>query len=71
MIKQYKNEQMSIPENEQSNLLALTQLVLNSFLDDQIRGTRMLDAIETREITDFFIMLEKCLWHGFKAPIGF
>lgn len=58
-------------ENEQSNLLALTQLVLNSFLDDQIRGTRMLDATETREITDFFIMLEKCLWHGFKAPIAF
>lgn len=57
-------------ENERSNLLALTQLVLNSFLDDQIRGTRILDALETREINDFFIMLEKCLWHGFKTPVS-
>uniref|UniRef100_A0A915N7L2 RUN domain-containing protein n=1 Tax=Meloidogyne javanica TaxID=6303 RepID=A0A915N7L2_MELJA len=55
-------------ENERSNLLALMRLVLNSLLDDQIRGTRILDLVESQVISDFFIIFEKCLWHGFKVP---
>ncbi|KAI1732784.1 FYVE zinc finger domain-containing protein [Ditylenchus destructor] len=54
-------------ENEHNNLVAITQLVLNSFLDDAIRGNRVIDA-ENREICDLLIMLEKILWHGFKNP---
>lgn len=55
-------------ENERSNLLALMRLVLNSLLDDQIRRTRILDLVESQVISDFFIIFEKCLWHGFKVP---
>ncbi|KAL3080791.1 hypothetical protein niasHS_014896 [Heterodera schachtii] len=54
-------------ENERNNLLAIFHLVLNSLLDDSIRSNRMLlEGVETREISDFFVMFEKVIWHGFR-----
>lgn len=64
----FKTQFLTLVENERSNLLALMRLVLNSLLDDQIRRTRILDLVESQVISDFFIIFEKCLWHGFKVP---
>ena len=68
ILPKIKREIILFTENERSNLLALMRLVLNSLLDDQIRGTRILDLVESQVISDFFIIFEKCLWHGFKMP---
>lgn len=57
-----------LKENERNNLLAIFHLVLNSLLDDSIRSNRMLlEGVETREISDFFVMFEKVIWHGFRT----
>lgn len=57
---------MDFAENERSNLLAITHLVLNSFLDNAIRGNRLLEA-DTTILLDFNGLLERILWHGFKG----
>jgi hypothetical protein len=40
--------------------------VLNTFIDQAICGSRMFES-DTQELADLLLMLEKVLWHGFKA----
>lgn len=42
---------------------------MNTFLDKAICGNRMFE-VDTQELADLLLMLEKVLWHGFKA-LGF
>uniref|UniRef100_A0A1I7YUF9 NR LBD domain-containing protein n=1 Tax=Steinernema glaseri TaxID=37863 RepID=A0A1I7YUF9_9BILA len=53
-------------ENERKNLALITRLVLRSFLEQSMRGARILET-DTQDISDLFIMLEKSLWHGFRS----
>uniref|UniRef100_A0A7E4UN34 FYVE-type domain-containing protein n=1 Tax=Panagrellus redivivus TaxID=6233 RepID=A0A7E4UN34_PANRE len=53
-------------ENERNNLSVVAKLILNTFLDATVRGSRTLD-IDTQELVDLLVILEKSLWHGLKA----
>lgn len=55
-----------VAENERSNLVAITRLLLNALLDNVIRETRLLDA-DSRELADLLIIFERALWHGFRT----
>uniref|UniRef100_A0A914ZY40 FYVE-type domain-containing protein n=4 Tax=Parascaris univalens TaxID=6257 RepID=A0A914ZY40_PARUN len=56
-------------ENERSNLLVITRLVLRAFLEETMKlRHRMLES-DTQQLADLFMMLEKVLWHGFKSSM--
>ncbi|WKY07660.1 hypothetical protein Q1695_007262 [Nippostrongylus brasiliensis] len=55
-------------ENERTNLLTITRLVLRAFLEQTMSDNNRILESDTQQISDLLMMLEKVLWHGFKAP---
>ncbi|KAK6751964.1 hypothetical protein RB195_003403 [Necator americanus] len=55
-------------ENERTNLLTITRLVLRAFLEHTMADNNRILECDTQQISDLIMMLEKVLWHGFKAP---
>ncbi|EYC15306.1 hypothetical protein Y032_0037g3445 [Ancylostoma ceylanicum] len=55
-------------ENERTNLLTITRLVLRAFLEHTMADNNRILECDTQQISDLLMMLEKVLWHGFKAP---
>ncbi|CAJ0604032.1 unnamed protein product [Cylicocyclus nassatus] len=55
-------------ENERTNLLTITRLVLRAFLENTMADNNRILECDTQQISDLLMMLEKVLWHGFKAP---
>ncbi|CAD5224149.1 unnamed protein product [Bursaphelenchus okinawaensis] len=55
-------------EYERQNLLTITKLVLNTFLERSIKGKRVIEA-DTQELSDLLVMLEKVLFHGLKKNV--
>ncbi|KAI6230178.1 RUN domain-containing protein [Aphelenchoides fujianensis] len=51
---------------ERSNLVTITKLILNSFLERSVAGSRSYEA-DTTELNDLLAMLENCLLHGLKS----
>ncbi|VDK18870.1 unnamed protein product [Anisakis simplex] len=56
-----------ISENERSNLLIVTRLVLRTFLEETMKLRHRMLETDTQPLADLFMMLEKVLWHGFKS----
>ncbi|VDK17778.1 unnamed protein product [Anisakis simplex] len=54
-------------ENERSNLLIVTRLVLRTFLEETMKLRHRMLETDTQPLADLFMMLEKVLWHGFKS----
>uniref|UniRef100_A0A7I4YRV4 RUN and FYVE domain-containing protein 2 n=1 Tax=Haemonchus contortus TaxID=6289 RepID=A0A7I4YRV4_HAECO len=55
-------------ENERTNLLTITRIVLRAFLEQTMADNNRILECDTQQISDLLMMLEKVLWHGFKAP---
>ncbi|PAV61114.1 hypothetical protein WR25_27274 [Diploscapter pachys] len=53
-------------ENERSNLLTISRLVLRSFLKTYMVPYSPTVEGETQQLSDLLMMLEKVLWHGFR-----
>ncbi|KAK5978634.1 RUN and FYVE domain-containing protein 1 [Trichostrongylus colubriformis] len=55
-------------ENERANLLTITRIVLRAFLEQTMAENNRILECDTQQVSDLLMMLEKVLWHGFKAP---
>ncbi|MFH4979230.1 hypothetical protein AB6A40_005939 [Gnathostoma spinigerum] len=53
-------------ENERDNLLLIIRLVLRAFLQRSVNLKGNLMEVESQQLSDLFVMLEKIFWHGFK-----
>uniref|UniRef100_A0A0M3HUT5 RUN domain-containing protein n=2 Tax=Ascaris TaxID=6251 RepID=A0A0M3HUT5_ASCLU len=56
-------------ENERSNLLVITRLVLRAFLEETMKLRHRMVESDTQQLADLFMMLEKVLWHGFRSSV--
>ncbi|KAI6186475.1 RUN and FYVE domain-containing protein 1 [Aphelenchoides besseyi] len=52
-------------DNERSNLITLTKLVLNTFIERSSQGNRLFDS-ESQELSDLLAMVETSILHGLK-----
>ncbi|KAI6189309.1 RUN and FYVE domain-containing protein 1 [Aphelenchoides fujianensis] len=61
-----KRQKALMQHYERSNLVTITKLILNSFLERSVAGSRSYEA-DTTELNDLLAMLENCLLHGLKS----
>ncbi|CAJ0570770.1 unnamed protein product, partial [Mesorhabditis spiculigera] len=54
-------------ENERGNLATITRLVIKGLLEHSMKSLNRLVNADGTELCDFFIMLEKVLFHGLKT----